>query len=64
MGEFSNKRKIFENFREKIKHYDHNNSSFDWDGLKCIWEHILKLIGEIKYEKPSIEGFLSRPSII
>ena len=48
MGEFSNKRKIFENFREKIKHYDHNNSSFDWDGLKCIWEHILKLIGEIK----------------
>lgn len=47
-GEISNKRKIFENFREKIKHYDHKNSSFDWDGLKCIWEHIFKLIGEIK----------------
>lgn len=47
-GEISNKKKIFENFKLKIKSNDYDNPHYDWSGLTFIWNHIFKLVGEMQ----------------
>ncbi|MFV5507235.1 HEPN/Toprim-associated domain-containing protein [Acinetobacter sp. 197] len=47
-GEISNKKRIFENFKDKIKSKNYDNPQYDWSGLTLIWKHIFKLVGEMQ----------------